>query len=251
VTDAIATGRRVAALYDVHGNLPALEAVLSAAQSAGVDTIVVGGDVVLGPMPRETLERLRGVEPTPRFIRGNCDRLVVDAFDGRPPGRLPAPVREAVEWTARQLDREQRDFLAVFPETLTLGVEGLGEVLFCHATPRSDEEIFTALSPTDRVRPMLGGVTQRIVVCGHTHMQFDRTFDETRVVNAGSVGMPFAAPGAYWLLLGPDVRMMRTEYDAARLAALVHATSYPQPEQFLHPMSEAQALGLFEPALQR
>jgi putative phosphoesterase len=244
--------RRVAALYDIHGNLPALDAALSAVHSAGVNAIVIGGDVVLGPMPRETLERLRALEPQARFIRGNCDRLVVDAFDGRPLERLPATVREGVEWTARQVDRKQRDFLAAFPETLTLSVEGLGEVLFCHATPRSDEEIFTALSPTERVRPMLEGVAQRVVVCGHTHMQFDRTFDGTRVVNAGSVGMPFAAvPGAYWLLLGPDVRLMRTEYDVGRTAELVHATSYPQAEQFLHPFSEEQALSLFEPALQR
>src|SRR3712207_9283219 len=88
-----------------------------------------------------------------------------------------------------------------------------------------------------------------LVVCGHTHMQFDRTVDDIRIVNAGSVGMPFAAPGAYWLLLGPDVRPMRTEYDTLRLAAMVRATSYPQAEQFLNPFTEEQALGLFEPAL--
>ena len=243
--------RRVAALYDIHGNLPALEAALSAVRPAGGETIVVGGDVVLGPMPRETLDRLRDLRPAARFVRGNCDRLVVDAFDGRELSRLPAPVRDGAEWAARQLDRDHRDLLASFPETLTLRVDGLGDVLFCHATPRSDEEVFTALSPADRVRPMLEGVTQRVVVCGHTHMQFDRTVDGIRVVNAGSIGMPFAAPGAYWLLLGPDVQPMRTEYDTERLAAMVHATSYPQAEQFLHPFSEEQALSLFEPALRR
>jgi predicted phosphodiesterase len=209
---------------------------------------VVGGDVVLGPMSREVLDLLLALESRVRFVRGNCDRMVVDAFDGRPPARLPPPVREAVEWTARQLDREHRDFLASLPERLVVEVGELGEVLFCHATPRSDEEIFTALSPEERVRPMLDGVTQRVVVCGHTHMQFDRSIDGVRVINAGSVGMPFAPPGAYWLRLGPDVRLVRTEYDADRMAAFVRATSYPQAEQFLHPFSEEQALARFEPA---
>src|SRR5215210_7250453 len=116
------TARRVAALYDIHGNLPALEAVLAAVDSAGADEIVVGGDVVLGPMPRETLDRLLALGPRARFIRGNCDRLVVDAFDGRPPARLPPAVREAVAWTAAQLDRRHRDVLAALPETLTLDV---------------------------------------------------------------------------------------------------------------------------------
>ena len=237
--------RRVAALYDIHGNLPALNAVLAALDAAGVEEIVIGGDIVLGPMPRETLERLLALGPRARFIRGNCDRLVVDAFDGRLPSQMPPAMRESLLWTAARLDGSARDFLAAMPETLTLHVDGLGEVLFCHASPRNDEEIFTSQSPDERVRPMLAGVTERIVVCGHTHMQFDRSWDGTRVINAGSVGMPFAPPGAYWLLLGPDVELTRTDYDVARAAALMRATSYPQLELVLSPYTEAQALQLF------
>ncbi|HKG92083.1 MAG TPA: metallophosphoesterase family protein [Gemmatimonadaceae bacterium] len=245
---------RVAALYDIHGNLPALEAAMAAVEAAGADTIVVGGDVVLGPMPRETLERLLALGPRARFIRGNCDRLVVDAFDGRPlPPRLPPAVREPIAWTAAQLDRTHRDALAGFPETLALGVDGLGEVLFCHATPRSDEEIYTVRTPAERVRPMLEGVMQRVVVCGHTHMQFDRTVDGVRLLNAGSVGMPYGRPGAYWLLLGPDAQPARTDYDLERAADLVRHTSYPQAAEFaerqlLRPQSEEEILRLFEPA---
>jgi predicted phosphodiesterase len=239
---------RVAALYDVHGNLPALEAALAAADEAGADLVVVGGDVVLGPMPRECLDVLRSLGPRVRFLRGNCDRLVVDAFAGRLDARLPASVREPIEWTAARLGRDARDFLAALPQTLDMDVDGLGPVLFCHATPRSDDEIFTRLTPDERVRPMLGGVEQRTVVCGHTHMQLDRTVDGIRILNAGSVGMPFAPPGAYWLLLGPGVRMMRTDYHLAAAEARVRATSYPQPDAFLHPMSEDEALRLFEPA---
>ncbi len=244
--------RQVAALYDIHGNLPALEAALSAVDAAGVEGIVVGGDVVLGPMPRETLERLLALGPRARFIRGNCDRLVVDAFDGRPLTRWPPIIREPIAWTAQQLDRRHRDFLASLPETLVVDVPGLGAVLFCHATPRSDEELITALTPAERLRPMLEGVTQPVVVCGHTHMQFDRSVDGVRLINAGSVGMPYGRPGAYWLLLGPDIRMMRTEYDLERTAELVQKTSYPQAAEFasrhvLHPATEQEALSLFEP----
>src|SRR5215218_3776256 len=115
--------RRVAALYDVHGNLPALEAVLAAVDDADVDAIVIGGDVVPGPMPREALDRLLALGPRARFIRGNTDRLTVDAFDGRAlPARLPAPVQEQIAWSAAQLDRAHRDALAALPLTVSLTV---------------------------------------------------------------------------------------------------------------------------------
>lgn len=244
---------RVAALYDIHGNLPALEAVLAEVDSAGAEGIVVGGDVVPGPMPRETLDRLLALGLRARFIRGNTDRLVVDAFDGRPLTRFPPAVQEAIAWTARQLDRRHRDFLSSLPDTLVASVQGLGELRFCHASPRSDEEIITAITPAERLRPMLEGVTQPVVVCGHTHMQFDRSVDGVRLVNAGSVGMPYGRPGAYWLLLGPDVRPMRTAYDLERAAALVRQTSYPQAAEFasrhvLNPDTEQEALGVLEPS---
>ena len=241
---------RIAALYDIHGNLPALEAALAAAEEAEVDTILVGGDVVLGPMPAATLDRLRALGARARFIRGNCDRLVVETFDGAPSRKLPAPVAETLAWTAAQLDRDQRDFLAALPETLSLDVEGLGPVLFCHATPRSDEEIVTVRSSDERVRTVLHGVKERIIVCGHTHMQFDRDVDGRRLVNAGSVGMPYGAPGAHWLLLGPDLRFLRTPYDFDDAARAIRATSWPRADEFarqsvLHPPSEDAMLALF------
>jgi predicted phosphodiesterase len=244
---------QVAALYDIHGNLPALEATLSEVKSAQVDGIVVGGDVVPGPMPRETLDRLLALGPRARFIRGNTDRIVVDAFDGQPLSRWPPAIRDAVEWTARQLEQRHRDFLASLPETLTVNVRGQGEVLFCHATPRSDEEIVTAVTPVDRVRPMLQGVTRPVVICGHTHMQFDRSVDGVRLVNAGSVGMPYGRPGAYWLLVGPELRLMRTAYDIERAAERVLKTSYPQAAEFasrhvLNPPTEQEILDAFERA---
>ncbi|HZS61162.1 MAG TPA: metallophosphoesterase family protein [Gemmatimonadaceae bacterium] len=195
---------RVAALYDIHGNLRALDAILAVAKA---DEIVIGGDIVLGGRSRETLDRVMALGPRTHVIRGNCDRLVVDAFDGRAlPPKLPTAVQNSITATAAQLDQRHRDYLAVLPETIVLG-----SVLFCHATPRDDDEIFAVDTPADAVRLMFAGVTQPLVVCGHTHVQFDRAIDGLRIVNAGSVGMPLGPPGAYWVLLDPDVHLMRTD----------------------------------------
>ena len=244
--------RPVAALYDVHGNLPALEAALAVVEHAGADQIIIGGDVVLGPMPRETLERVLALGPRVRGLRGNCDRLVVDAYDGRPLPSLPPAVHETILWTVGQLDRAHRDALDALPATLAAEVSGLGVVLFCHATPRSDEEIVTVRTPAERVRSMLAGVTAQVVVCGHTHLPMDRAVDGVRLVNAGSVGMPYGVPGAHWLLLGPDVRPMHTGYDLEIAAARIRATAYPQAAAFaerhvLQPDSAQAALDLLEP----
>ena len=242
---------RVAALYDIHGNLRALEAVLEEVRLAGVDLIVVGGDVLPGPMPRETLACLRAVEIPMRFIRGNGDREVLAVLTGTESGAVPEQFREAMRWNARQLRPEDVREVESWAQTLSVPVPGLGEVLFCHATPRSDTEIFTRLTPEDRLGPIFEGLDASLVVCGHTHMQFDRTIGGVRVVNAGSVGMPFGEPGAYWLLLGPDVELRRTLYDVMAAAARIRGTSYPQAEEFaarnvLRPPSEEQILAAFE-----
>lgn len=243
---------RVAALYDIHGNLPALEAVLAEVEGAGADLIVIGGDVVSGPMPRATLERLLALGDRARWIRGNADREVVAAFDGLPLGPGVADdVREVTTWTAAQLERRHREALAGLPERVTLDVEGVGEVLFCHGSPRSDEEMLTRATPEARLREALAGVRQRVVVCGHTHMPFDRELDGVRVVNAGSVGMPYGEPGAHWLLLGPDVCPRRTTYDLEQAAADIRVSGYPQAQDFadnnvLRPPSEAEAIAVFE-----
>src|SRR5215471_5969051 len=243
---------KVAALYDIHGNLPALDAVLQEVEQEHPDLILVGGDIVPGPMPRAALERLLALGDTVHYIRGNCEREVVAAFDGLPlhPG-MSEEVSQRMRWTAKQLERSQRDFLAQLPELAAFSVDGLGEVLFCHGSPRSDEEIITAATPKERLRKMLAGVRQRVVVCGHTHMQFDRNLDGMRIVNAGSVGMPYGDAGAYWLLLGPEIMLRRTRYDLEDAAARIRASGYPQAREFaednvLKPPREAEAIVVFE-----
>ena len=243
---------KMVALYDIHGNLPALEAVLKEVEQEHPDLILVGGDIVPGPMPRAALERLLALGDNIHYIRGNCEREVVAAFDGLPPRPgMSAEVSERMRWTAKQLERSQRDVLAQLPEQASFSVDGLGEVLFCHGSPRSDEEMITAATPEERLRAMLAGVRQRVVVCGHTHMQFDRTVDGVRIVNAGSVGMPYGDAGAYWLLLGPEIMLRRTLYDLQDAAARIRASGYPQAQDFadnnvLKPETEAEAIAVFE-----
>jgi predicted phosphodiesterase len=223
---------RVAAIYDIHGNLPALEAVLADVRTADVSGIVVGGDVMPGPMPRECLERLLELDIPVQFIRGNGEREVLAQMAGVESATLPAPFREIVRWTGSQLSPEHEREVSNWPETLRVDVDGLGTVLFCHATPRSDSEIFTRLTSDDKLLPLFEGIGVRLVVCGHTHMQHDRTVGSVRVVNAGSVGMPYGEPGAYWLLLGPDIQLKHTQYDLARAADRIRRTPYPQAEVF-------------------
>jgi predicted phosphodiesterase len=243
---------RVAALYDVEGNLPALEAVLDDVEREHPDAIVVGGDMVTGAMPSETLDRLRGLERG-HFLRGNADRTVVAVKRGERPEGLPDDVVDPLAWTAEQLSDEQINFLARLPQTITLDVDGLGRVCFCHATPRDDNEIFTERTPEETVAEMLAGTTEATIVCGHTHMQFERRVGRWRVVNAGSVGMPWDdGPEPRWALLGPDVSFRRTQLDHERAAGRIRATGWPSAEEFLgDTRARDEVLELFEQAATR
>jgi predicted phosphodiesterase len=245
----------VAALYDIHGNLPALDAVLAEVRQASVDLIVVGGDVLPGPMPRETMARLLELDIPTRFIYGNGDLAILAQMTATDPGAvtywgttggapMPEPFREMMRWTARQIP-EYRDVLESWPLTTTVEIDGLGGVLFCHATPRNETEIFTRLTPEERLVPVFEGVDASVVVCGHTHMQFDRAVGRLRVVNAGSVGMPFGTTGADWLLLGAGIELRKTHYDTAAAAEEFRRTSYPMVENLavryiLQPPSEEE-----------
>lgn len=240
----------VAAIYDIHGNLPALEAVLDEIRHAAVDLVVVGGDVLPGPMPAETLDCLSRLEIPARFIRGNGDREVLALLANPSSSEVPEAYRPLMQWVAEQLRPDHVQWIATWPQTTTVEVAGLGHVLFCHATPRSDTELFTRLTPEEQLTPAFAAVAVATVVCGHTHMQFDRRIGRRRILNAGSVGMPFGAAGAYWLLLGPHAQFRTTAYDLAAAASRIGATSYPQAKEFatgnvLNPPSEERMLEVF------
>ena len=216
---------RVAAIFDVHGNLPALEAVLAEPDVRAAEVVACGGDAVPGPFPRETLACLRSLGSRLVYVRGNGERGVLEAA-GAPPS--DDPIVEAARWCAAELDADELARLAALPLTATVG-----DVLVCHATPRSDEEIVTLVTPDERLRGILAGVSAPVIVAGHTHSQVDRTIDGIRYVNAGSVGMPYErGPGAYWALIGADVELRRTPYDAEAASARIRATGYPGADDF-------------------
>src|SRR5437899_3705086 len=239
---------RVAVLDDIHGNLPALEAVLQEVRRARVDRIVVGGDLVVGPMTRECLEYLSNLDIPVEFLYGNCEVAVLQVMAGKEPAAVPEPHRANVRWTAAQLRPEHQRALASWPKTVRGAIDGIGDALFCHGTPRDDNEIFTKLTPEDRLLPAFESLDVPLVVCGHTHMQFDRMIGKTRVVNAGSVGMPFGEPGADWLLLGREIELRHTVYDLGKAAERLRATTYPEDfagRWILTPPSEEEMLKTF------
>ena len=242
--------RRIAAIFDIHSNLPALEAVLEDIREAGVDGIVVGGDVLPGPMPVETIAALLALDIPTQFIHGNGDREVLARMHGGDSSAVPEQAREALRWVAQQLGPKDEQMLAGWPPTLNVEVDGLGMVMFCHATPSNDTDVFTRLTSEAALLPVFDGIGARLVVCGHTHMQFDRMVGGIRIVNAGSVGMPFGEPGARWLLLGQEVEMRQTRYELERAAKRIRATGYPQAESFaainvLQPPTEGEMLEMF------
>jgi predicted phosphodiesterase len=224
----------VAALYDVHGNLPALEAVLADSAFARADTVVVGGDVAAGPLPAEVLDRLAGLSLPVRWVRGNADREVVAHFDRGDTDHLiygpDEPAARADAFTAARVTHAHRDLMAGFEDVVRL--DG---ALYCHGSPRSDEEIITAVTPEARLAPMLAGVREPLVLCGHTHHQFDLRAGEQRVVNAGSVGMPYEGErGAFWLLVAdgePEPR--RTDYDVDAAVAALRASGFPDLDELI------------------
>jgi len=254
---------RVAALYDIHANLPALDAVLQEVLKAEVDQIVVGGDVVAGPMPSETLRCLLHLDIPTQFIHGNGELAMLAqmaaqdensvTYWGTTSGKpLPEQFRPVYRWTVQQLYPDYESVLASWPKTITLEIPGLGKVLFCHSTPRSETEIFTRLTAEERLLPLFEELNASVVVCGHTHMQFDRMIGKTRVINAGSVGEPYGEPGAYWLFFGPDAQLRHTTYDLIEAAERIRATSFPGAEDFVRditqPPAEAAMLELFTTA---
>jgi putative phosphoesterase len=247
---------RVAAIYDVHGNQPALKAVLSDLKRVESDLVVVGGDVASGPMPVEVLDLLQAVRDRVLWVRGNADREVVAAYDGGPraiEALMSDPALAMDGWAASRIGKRQRDLLASFSESVEVDIEGIGAVLFCHATPNSDEEIVTTVTPDGRLRGILAGTEQDVVVCGHVHTQYDRRLDDKRVINAGSVGLPYQGEpvGAFWTLLGTEgIELRRSDYELRTAVEEFRAVGYPAvddiAESLLEPPDPSWVAELFE-----
>ena len=236
---------RILALYDIHGNLDALDAVLADPRAAEPDLVVVGGDVVPGPLAGATLDRLRGLPVPVRWVRGNGEREVAEAVGtsaggsagggsagggsagGGSAGGGQDLARLTAALSAAELGDEAARALGDLP--LTLVADG---VLFCHASPRRDDELLTRLSPPERWAAALAGAGAATVVAGHTHQQDDRRVGDTRFLNAGSVGLPYEGDGdARWLWLTDGVpELRRTAYDAAAAGRRMLQAGWPDPE---------------------
>lgn len=233
---------RVATLSDIHGNLPALEAVLADVERTGVDAIVVAGDSYSGPWPAEVVDLLAALDPV--IVRGNADRLdAVRAFDD-----------SLGEWNEARLGPSRLAAVSAWPLTAELEIAGLGRVLVCHSTPTDDEPVYTRSTPDDELVAILGPIEHQVLVCGHTHMQYDRTLGSgLRIVNPGSVGMPYEGePGAYWAVLDPDVDFRRTEYDVEAAVAAIEVMRVPVDgrllEQLVDPPDAESTTTYFESA---
>ena len=222
--------RRVALISDVHGNADALAAVLLEIEREQPDVIVHCGDLTWGPLPAETADLLDGLGCL--CLRGNADRAVEEAFQRLRNATGAVAPRE--RWLVERHDPELRLWLAALPESVELTVEGLGDVLCCHGSPRSDEELVTAETPEARLAAAVAGVSADVVVSGHTHVSFVRACLGRTFVNPGSVGMPYeGAPGAYWALLGPGIEHRRTEYDLEQTERRYRESGDPLAEEMV------------------
>jgi predicted phosphodiesterase len=227
---------RVAVLSDVHANVVALEAVLAEVAGAGVDVIVFGGDLTAGPLPHETAELVRPLRGA-LFVTGNGDRRVLEPHDD-----------ERDRWIARAHQPDDLELLRRCRPTHSIEIEGIGPTCFCHGSPRSDRECVTPLTPEQRMRELSAGISEKVIVSAHIHVQFDREVAGLRSMNPGSVGMPYEGiPGiACWALLGPvGAEFRRTPYDLDRAIALFEASGDPGVDEVIeimrHPVTAAEA----------
>ncbi|KOU36503.1 metallophosphoesterase family protein [Streptomyces sp. WM6378] len=242
---------RVAVLSDIHGVLPALEAVLAEPDVSAADRIVLTGDITAGPQPTQVLDLLVSLGDRIAWVSGNADRELLEYRRGQRDS-IPDPI---APWAAEQLHEDHLDLLGQLPRSLSLPVRGLGKVLFCHATPRDDEEVVLVDSRLDRWREVFSELDSDVhtVVCGHTHMPFVRLAHGRLVVNPGSIGMPYGRAGAHWALLGPGVELRSTTFDAeAAITQVTQDSSYPEiaewADYFLHARAtDADALEAFAP----
>jgi putative phosphoesterase len=216
---------KILALYDIHGNVEALDAVLADPRAAGPDAVVVGGDAVPGPLARRTLERLDALAVPVHWVRGNGEREVAEAV-GAPAPAEDDVVARCAALSAAELGDERARALGELP--LTLELDG---VTFFHATPRSDVEILTRISAPERWAEALAGLAS-LAVAGHTHQQDDRVVGGVRFVNAGSVGLPYEGDGAarwLWVAHG-DPGLRRTPYDAAGAGLRMLEAGWPDEQ---------------------
>lgn len=241
--------RTVAVLSDIHGVLPALDAVLAEPDVEAADRLVLTGDIAAGPQPVEVLDRLIDLGNRVVWVRGNADRELVDLARGGTT-TIPDPI---APWAAARLAQRHVTLLDELPHPVTMTVRDFGPVLFCHGTPRDDDEVVLVDTRLERWAEILDTVDPAVstVVCGHTHMPFQRLAHRRLIVNPGSVGMPYGRGGAHWALLcDGTVELRTTTFDVEAACAAIVATGYPDAAEWADffvrsPASDAEALTTF------
>jgi predicted phosphodiesterase len=227
---------RIAALYDIHGNYPALEAVVQELHIAKPDKVVIGGDIVSGPMPNETMKCLMELGNDVVWVLGNGDVDVSERkINGNINNSLSEQAKVITEWVANIIDESMARFLISLPINHFIRDDKLGMIGFCHATPNDYNYVFTPVTPNGEVKKVFNNEMEGYFICGHTHIQFEKTIDNLKIVNAGSVGMPFSEEhGAEWLLLENGViRFMKTKYDIDLAKKQIKQTTYPFKDEFI------------------
>jgi predicted phosphodiesterase len=231
----------VAVLSDIHGVLPALRAVLAEPLVAGAGLIVVTGDHAAGPQPVEVLELLASLGDRVLLVRGNADRELVELARGG----VDSTGDPVAPWAAAQLTSSQVDLLDSLPHPVTVEIDGFGPVIFCHGTPRDDEEVVLVDTRMSHFREVLADVPAEVrhVVGGHTHMPFARLVDRRWFVNSGSVGMPYGEPGAHWAYLADgSISLHRTLLDEdAAVAEVIRDSTYPDRAEWANYFLRAEA----------
>ena len=236
------TARRVAVIADVHGNAPAFEAVIAEMRARQPDVVVSCGDLSWGSLPGETVALARALadEVTCVFVRGNAERALLEPdADGSP--------SERALWMRANHSDDDLDFIRGFVETAVVAVEGLGAVRVCHGSPLSDKDCITPATPDERLRPLVAGLKESVLVSAHTHVQFDRRVAGIRSINPGSVGLPYEGRhGAFWALLDDDVTLLHTEYPLSETIRRYTATDDPLAETMVKmledPPTRAEAI---------
>jgi predicted phosphodiesterase len=222
---------RLAVLADVHGNLPALEAVEADFERIGVDHVVVAGDLAIGaPFTRRVVER--ALERGWALIRGNNEIYVTDFGSQRARPEWNDPVQFSVlRWAVRELG-ELRRLIAAWPDGLVLRYPDAPPVRVVHGSPRSPFEGLTPIAPEETLIERIGGVEENLVVAAHTHLTMDRRVGRWRVLNPGSAGQPLdgCLEAGYMLLEARDGRwhptVRRVSYDVERVLAECERRAY-------------------------
>jgi predicted phosphodiesterase len=233
---------RLALIADIHGNLPALDAVLAELAREGIDQAVCLGDISIGPQPVETLERVRALGCP--VILGNWDAWLVEGMPDLDGGALGQVLSETCSWAGSKLSPEQQDLLLRFAPVVEHDLPGGETLLAFHGSPRSYEDAIFATTPDDEVEEMLDGRDALVHVGGHTHFQLVRRLGESLLVNPGSIGLPFrrALPGVmevapwaeYGVLTFEDGRvsvdLRRAPFDLDELLTALRESGMPHAE---------------------